>query len=113
MTAIADFAWGYENETLCTAHAHGVRVLGFNQLPMAVLNDWHSPSNNFFTNTTAVDAWVQAAARFTYDYGMDGIMLDIEGVGNPSRPVPLRAMQAFGCESATDCSASACALTSL
>ena len=29
VTAIADYSWLYANETICTAHLHGVRVLGF------------------------------------------------------------------------------------
>ena len=32
VTAVADYSWGFANETLCTAHQHGVRVLAFNQL---------------------------------------------------------------------------------
>ena len=91
VTAIADYSWGYANETLCTAHQHGVRVLAFNQLAMTPLF-----SRDFYarTNETAMDAWIKHATTFVFDRGMDGIMLDIEG----AKGVTTEDFQRFGCK---------------
>eukprot|EP01046_Picozoa_sp_COSAG06_P027912 COSAG06_NODE_2488_length_6771_cov_183.976479_4_plen_553_part_00 len=70
VTAIADYSWLYANETICTAHKHGVRVLGFNMIDMGALH-----SEQFYANESRMNAWIKTAARFTFDRGMDGIML--------------------------------------
>ena len=79
VTAIADYSWNYANETICTAHKHGVRVLGFNMYDMGALH-----SELFYSNESRMNAWIETAARFTYDRGMDGIMLG-EGCRDASR----------------------------
>ena len=91
MTAVADYSWGFANETLCTAHQHGVRVLAFNQLAMSPL---FSPDFYSRTNETAMDAWIKHATTFVFDRGMDGIMLDIEG----AKGVTTEDFQRFGCK---------------
>jgi hypothetical protein len=68
VTAIADYSWEYANETVCTAHLHGVRVLGFNMYDQGALNELA-----FYTNGTWMDAWIATAAKFTFDRGMDGM----------------------------------------
>ena len=91
VTAVADYSWGFANETLCTAHQHGVRVLAFNQLAMSPL---FSPKFYSHTNETAMDAWIKHATTFVFDRGMDGIMLDIEG----AKGVTTEDFQRFGCK---------------
>ena len=49
VTAIADYSWLYANQTICTAHLHGVRVLGFNMYDMGALF-----SADFYTNDTTM-----------------------------------------------------------
>lgn len=51
-------------------------------------------SQMFYTNTTLMDAWIEKAARFTFNRGMDGIMLDIEGAPGVSSA----QFAAFGCK---------------
>ena len=83
VTAIADYSWGYANETICTAHKHGVRVLGYNMYDMGPLH-----SEQFYANDTMMNAWIERAAQFTFDRGMDGIMLG----ENPSCCHPFSAV---------------------
>eukprot|EP01045_Picozoa_sp_COSAG04_P010057 COSAG04_NODE_604_length_12166_cov_7.767465_8_plen_722_part_00 len=91
VTAIADYSWLYQNETICTAHLHGVRVLGFNMYDQGPLN-----SAEFYTNESWMDAWIAKSAQFTHDRGMDGMMLDIEGL--EGKNVTAAEFARFGCK---------------
>lgn len=91
-------------ELMCTAHAHGARVItwfsSIGACPSDILNqsgtcsalrnpivEWPTqlrvaPTDPHTTNPARVQEWANLSARFIVDNGFDGVLLDIEGVAD-------------------------------
>ena len=79
----------------CEAHKHGARVLHWSEpsvfgnstggCPTPTFYSWGLHNDSRLYNTTAVAAWAAETAACVVREGFDGVLLDMERTGGPSR----------------------------
>ena len=87
LTSIAVYGSPVDPHLLCTAHAHGVRVLMV--CPAGCFGTDATTLGGKWGNVTFVRGWVNRSVQVVRDHGADGIFLDIE----TSPLSPLQATQ--------------------